>query len=178
LTLVFLERDFDSPITDADFRSMLETGANCIGLYRVDWLGSLVSTDGSRLFCRFSAPDAESARVALRQAGANTEIMWPGTIHDAVGVSEGEQASANVVVRRRFDEPVELADIQAIEEKGAVCLEIRNVSFLRTFFSSDRKRMVCLYRAPDAESVRQAQIHAGMPFHDVWTFRNYQPAKQ
>lgn len=79
-----------------------------------------------------------------------------------------------VVVERRFDEPVELADIQAIEDRGAWCLEAHKVRFLSTYFSTDRKRMICLYEAPDAESVRLAQTKAGMPFERVWTSKVYE----
>jgi len=30
--------------------------------------------------------------------------------------------------------------------------------------------MICMYHAPDAESVRLAQRQAGMPIDDVWAF--------
>jgi hypothetical protein len=46
---------------------------------------------------------------------------------------------------------------------------------VRTLFSTDRKRMICLYHAPDAESVRLAQRAAGMPFGEVWPFRQVLP---
>jgi hypothetical protein len=175
MTHVFLERTFDPPITDADFQDMLESSASCVGIHRVDWCGSLMSTDGSQLLCRFTGPDAESVRTAMRQAGSGEGTLWPGTIHDAPGFSDEEIETANVVVQRCFDEPVDLEDIQAIEDRGAACLEMRNVKFMRTYFSNDRKHMVCLYRAPDAESVRQAQIKAEMPLHAVWAFRRYEP---
>ena len=77
----------------------------------------------------------------------------------------------NVVVERSFEEPVTIGEIQAIEDAGASCLETHQVTFVRTFFSRDRKRMICLYRAPDAEAVRVAQRMAGMPVDSVWSFR-------
>lgn len=73
-----------------------------------------------------------------------------------------------VLVERSFPEPVELQDIQAIEDRGAWCLEAHDVRFLKTYFSRDRRRMICLYEAPDAESVRIAQTKAGVPFDNVW----------
>jgi hypothetical protein len=76
-----------------------------------------------------------------------------------------------VVVERSFDSPVTLEEVQAIEDAGAACLAARNVEFVRTIFSRDRKRMICLYRAPDAEAVREAQRKAGMPVDAVWSFR-------
>jgi hypothetical protein len=76
-----------------------------------------------------------------------------------------------VVVERSFREPVAFEDLQALEDRGAWCLEAHGVSFLRTYFSRDRRRMVCLYEAPDAESVRLAQERAGMPFERAWAAR-------
>lgn len=74
-----------------------------------------------------------------------------------------------VVVERTFPEPVEFADVQAQEDAHAWCLEAHNVRFLCTYFSRDRTRMICVYEAPDAESVRQAQTKADMPFDRIWS---------
>ena len=76
-----------------------------------------------------------------------------------------------VVVERTFREPVALEDIQAVERRGAGCLEAHGVRHLRSYFARDRRRMVCLYEAPDAESVRLAQEKAGLPFERAWTTR-------
>ncbi len=75
---------------------------------------------------------------------------------------------STVVVERSFAEPVAFEDIQAIEDRGAWCLEAHHVRFVRTYFSRDRRRMVCLYEAPDAESVRLAEGKAGVPFERAW----------
>ena len=100
--------------------------------------------------------------------------VWAGSVHDAPADAPPLSA-ANVLVERSWDEPVELDDIQAIEDAGAWCLENHNVRFVRTYFSSDRRRMVCLYQAPDAESVRLAQRQAEMPVDRVWAFQRVQP---
>jgi hypothetical protein len=73
-----------------------------------------------------------------------------------------------VVVERAFAEPVAFEDVQAIESRGSWCLEAHSVRFLKTYFSRDRRRMVCLYEAPDAESVRTAERKAGVPFDEAW----------
>lgn len=167
---VFVLRTFDPPLTDASFEAMARDGSDCLDLYRVRWRESLLSSDGRRLLCWFEAPDAESTRLALRKTG-HESTPWPGTIHDAPGPGAPPVEAANVVVERRFEAAVTLDEIQAIEDAGASCLKARNVAFARTFFSRDRKRMVCLYQAPDAESVREAQRLAGMPVEAVWRFR-------
>ncbi len=171
MTELILERRFDPPISRADVMAMAEETGGCFSLYRVDWNQSFLSTDGRRLLCWLSAPDAESARAALRQSGVGEYEIWPGTVHDATDADAPSWQLANVVVERRWDEPVALDDIQAIEDAGAGCLTTHQVRFARTFFSTERRRMICLYQAPDAESVRNAQRQAGMPLESVWACR-------
>ena len=175
---VFLERTFDAPVGVSDVHDMLQSAKGCLGLHRVDWRLSLLSADGRRMVCRFSGLDAESVRIALREADADTSGLWPGTVHDAPGLTPADLNAANVLVTRAFDEPVTLEEVQSIEDAGAWCLETHNVKFVRTFFSVDCRRMVCLYRAPDAESVRMAQRQARMPVDRVWGFKPIRPEDQ
>lgn len=175
MTDVFLQRRFDPSISAADVFEMSKESSGCFGLHSVDWHSSALSSDGGQMICHFSGPDAESVRIALRQVGADILALWPGTIHNAPGLSEADHASANVLVLRSFEEPVTLEEIQAIEDEGAWCLETHQVKFLRTYFSTDRKRMICLYQAPDAESVRLAQRQAQMPVEQVWAFTPIRP---
>jgi len=74
-----------------------------------------------------------------------------------------------VVVERLFPEPIEVDEIEEMKAAAAHCFEMRDVEFVRTFIAPDRKRMICVYRAPDAEAVREANRHAGAPFEAVWT---------
>ncbi len=76
-----------------------------------------------------------------------------------------------VVVERSFSAPVSFDDVQALEDRGAWCLEAHAVRSLRSYFSRDRRRMICLYEAPDVESVRFANRQAGLPFDLVWGAR-------
>jgi hypothetical protein len=167
-THVFLERQFEPPIGGGDVLALAEAAASCLQMHRVGWNGSFLGSDGRLMLCWFTAADAESARIALRQVRADTRRLWPGTVHEGP-----VPAVPNVIVERGFGEPVTIEEIQAIEDAGAWCLEAHNVTFARTFFSGDRKRMLCLYEAPDAESVRLAQREAAMPMERVWAFRRY-----
>jgi hypothetical protein len=76
-----------------------------------------------------------------------------------------------VLVERSFTAPVELADIQQIAQRGTWCLQAHSVRFLQTLFARDRRRMICLYEAADAESVRHVQREAGLPFELAWSAR-------
>lgn len=167
---VIAERRFDPPLRQEDVLVMSLEAGGCFRLHKIHWQQSLLALDGSKLVCHFTAPDLESVRIAFRQNDADASCLWSGTVH------VGPDASpANVVVERSFDKPVSLEDIQAREDASAWCLEIRDVSFTRTLFSLDRRRMLCLYRAPDAEAVRQAQREADMPVECVWACRPVGP---
>jgi hypothetical protein len=168
---VILERAFEPPLSVAEFTEMALDSLDCMALYRAEWQESLLAKDGKRIACRFRAPDAESVRMIAQGDRAIGRVAWTGVVEDS-----GRQETANVMVERRFSTPVTMAEIQAIEDAAAWCLEQHRVTFLRTFFSADRTRMLCLYRAPDAESVRQAQAQAGMPLERVWACRCLNPA--
>jgi hypothetical protein len=77
-----------------------------------------------------------------------------------------------VIVERRFAQPVQFEDIQALEDAGSWCLDLHHVRFLRTLFSRDCRRMLCFYEAPDAEAVRLAEAKAQVPFDRAWTCAN------
>ena len=172
---MILERTFDEPTTRREVLDGLTVSSGCFDIHRVDWNASYLRLDGLRMVCHFSAPDLESTRIALRQLGQDTSRLWNASRHDRPGAGAAEIAAANVIVERSFDEAVELQDVQDIEDAGIRCLEMRRVRFLRTYFSADRRRMLCFYAAPDAESVRQAQREAGMPFDEAWAFERCAP---
>lgn len=172
---VFYLRPLDPPATPEAVLAMGAESGSCFDLHRVDWAESFLATDGARMLCRYRAPDAESARLALKQLGSDMNAVWAGSVFTAENVDNETLTNATVLVERSWDQPVELADIQAIEVAGAWCLENHHVTFLRSFFATDHKHMVCLYAAPDAESVRLAQRQAEMPVDRVWSFQHIVP---
>jgi hypothetical protein len=171
MTDVMVERHWERGLSCDDIGALFESSAGCLSAHRCEWCGSLLSSDTRDLFCHFTGPDAESVRIALYEAGSPRGRAWSCTVHDAPGVTAEDLVHANVLVSRHFEQPVALADIQAIEDAGAGCLDTHRVRFVRTFFARDRRRMICLYRAPDAESVRLAQREAGMPVERVWAVK-------
>ena len=172
---VFLEREFDPGISAADVGDMARDSSHCFQLHGVQWNASVLALGGRRMLCHFSSPDAESVRIAIRQSGVVEGKVWSGSVHEAPGLPGAAPGYSNVLVTRSWTQPLDLADIQAIEDAGAWCLEAHDVQFVRTFFATNRMRMACLYRAPDAESVRRAQLQAGMPVERVWAFQVFTP---
>lgn len=168
---VFLERTFDEPLTADDVIGSGRESAWCFELHRVLWQSSFLSRDGRALVCHFAAPDLESARIALRTAGANLSRIWLGAV-----VGDGRPGAANVVVARSFDAPVTFEEISAREGAKAWCLETHGVTYSHTYFALDGRRMLCFYAAPDAEAVRVAQREAAMPVEAVWAGAAVLPA--
>jgi len=76
---------------------------------------------------------------------------------------------SRVIVERKFEDPETYDELQAQEDRFAWCLEQHRVTFIRSYFSKDRRRMICEYEAPDAEAVREVQRTASMPFERIWT---------
>ena len=176
MTQCFLERTFEPPLSVENVVAMAHAVGNCFNMHRVEWQSSFLSNDGRKMICWFRTPDMESARIAMRQSDIDMSVFWRGSVHDKAGTTQQELMAANVLVERRFEEPVTLQEIQHLEDAGSWCLETRDVHFVRTFFSADRKRMICHYRAPDAESVRLAQRQARVPFREAWAFQAIGPA--
>jgi hypothetical protein len=172
MTDVIIEREYETALAEEDIFAMANAGRGCLELYNVEWKTSYLAANGKRLVCQFVAPDAESLRTSLRQLKVEVNALWPATLHHAVS-----DLIANVVVERNFEGPVTLESIQAIEDAASSCLELRDVTFVNTWFARDHKRMLCFYHAPDAESVRQAQDAAKMPVARVWACKAISPTQ-
>ena len=52
------------------------------------------------------------------------------------------------------------------------CFRLHRVQWQETRRSADGRRLICRFRAPDAESVRVALRLSGIPFETVWTSRD------
>ncbi len=76
---------------------------------------------------------------------------------------------ARVVVEQSFSEPLSDEEQSRMGKRLDECLRVRRGSWARTYLSEDKKRMVCQFDAPDAESVREALRSAGQQFERVWS---------
>lgn len=74
-----------------------------------------------------------------------------------------------IVVERTFATPQSDADMAAVADRERDCLGINRVAWKRSLLSDDRRRMICEYEAPDAESVRRVQRQAEATADRIWT---------
>jgi hypothetical protein len=172
---VFMERLWPQPQTEADMQGMVES-VGCMAIHRIEWCGSLLSADGREMFCHFRAPDAESLRIAMRSLQLPPARIWACSVHDTTpALTPEDLARANVAVGHEFDEPADAHARELSESVDMGCFQIHRVRRVRSYLSSDRRRMFSLYEAPDAESVRLVQREAGLPPDRVWAVRRYAP---
>ena len=73
-----------------------------------------------------------------------------------------------IIVERTFEAPFTQQDLDAVEARMAPCLDLYDVRWIRSYWSSDRLRMICEYEAADIASVRNVQHEAEARFERAW----------
>ncbi len=73
-----------------------------------------------------------------------------------------------IIVERNFETPLTREELGAVEARMAPCLELYNVRWIRSYWSVDRRRMICEYDAADVASVRNVQREAEARFDNAW----------
>ncbi|MEM8606413.1 MAG: nickel-binding protein [Myxococcota bacterium] len=73
-----------------------------------------------------------------------------------------------VVMEREFDIELTTEMVLAMAKMGAGCETLYGVEPIRSYLSPDGRRMICVFRAPDAEAVRIMARNAGSPPAKVW----------
>jgi len=76
MSRIIVERNFDTPQSDADMAAVADRERPCLGIYNVQWKRSLLSTDRRRMVCEYEAADAETVRKVQREAQAMFDRIW------------------------------------------------------------------------------------------------------
>jgi hypothetical protein len=80
-----------------------------------------------------------------------------------------------VLVETLAEQPLTPEFLLEADERVLPCLEARNAAWCYSLLSIDRYRMICIFDAPDAESVRDAYRKAGATPQRIWTGTLIQP---
>jgi predicted DNA binding CopG/RHH family protein len=169
-----MERTYAAPITIEELIGLDVNTRWCLSTHRCRPLFHSLAADEKSSLCIFDCPDAEALRSAAREMETTEEPrIWGASMHyhpedpqpDGPLMRDGESALA--IVQRSFGKPEVFEDLQAMEDAKASCLTLNRVRFIKTFFSYDRRRMACLYAAPDLEAVRKACVMTGLPYDKV-----------
>ena len=168
---VFLERSFRVPVTPTEAGALTHQVAYEAGQPRTQQ-ECLLSVDGRRMLCRLDGrtPPLRSVRRPNIEAGR----VWRGTIRHTNAPSPDAAAGALVdfVGERSFDAASPWTGVSALEHACRWCATVHRVHLIRIFESRDGLRVIGIFRAPDAESVRLAHRGAGWPLDDVWAYRS------
>lgn len=76
---------------------------------------------------------------------------------------------ATMVVEQSFDHALTSDELNAMAKRVDPCLEAHGARWMRSYISSDRKRVLCEFEAADAEKVRESYRSAGVSFERCWT---------
>ncbi len=79
----------------------------------------------------------------------------------------------HLIVEQSWEQPLSDDEHSRVAKRLDGCLEQHGARWLRTYLSTDHKRMVCEFEAPDAEAVRQSYRSAGVQFERAWTAEVY-----
>ncbi|MEO8033683.1 MAG: DUF4242 domain-containing protein [Acidobacteriota bacterium] len=80
---------------------------------------------------------------------------------------------AILVLEQTFEPPMTPEQLNEAARKLDKCLEQHGARWMRSYVSSDRRRMICEFEAADAEAVRASARSAGVPFDSCWTADMY-----
>jgi hypothetical protein len=175
MTDVLVERSYPEPLTDEIMGANLARTMGCLQLHHVQWQRSYLSADRRELVCHFTARDAESVRIAFRQAGSPDALIWSGTVHDTPDITETDLAEAGIFACCTALAPGRFEAQLAGERPDPACMAIHRVMAVRSYVSNDRRRMIGLYRSRDAESVRMVLHGGGRSIERVWPCRHLAP---
>lgn len=176
MALVLVERHFDEPVNFEDIQRLEDEGAWCLENHKVRFIKTFFSRDHRRMICLYEAPDAESVRLAEDQARVPYDKAW--TCMHIAPPSQPERTGGPeiVVVERSFPAPATLDFISNALQRAGWCMDLHQAALVESFLGANGLKMICVFRAPDAESVRIANKQGGVPFMEVWTASVHTPA--
>ena len=163
MTDVFYLRPMDPPLKPDDLPVMIQHAAGCFDLHHVDWKHSFLSADGRRMLCWYRAPDAESARLALRELGSSLHGVWAGSV---TGEEAGAPSisTANLLAEVSFTDPLSSDDVAS----RVAALEREGVTVVRGIFSRRGTQWLGLLKVQDEQAARSALERAGLSIERVW----------
>ena len=76
---------------------------------------------------------------------------------------------ATLVLEQAFEKPITPEELNDAAKRVDRCLEAHGARWMRSYLSTDRKRIICEFEAADAEQVRESYRSAGVNFDSCWS---------
>lgn len=164
MTDIFYLRDIEPGTTVADVLEMARESGGCFNLYRVDWRKSFLAADGGRMLCWYQAPDAESARMALRQLGSDLNAVWAGEISEA---EHEPPRDCHRLVEFAAGEPLNVEE--TVAKVAAHTRASDDTELLAAIVSQDRRHLVCVLGGQDESALADLVAAAGFGAERSWS---------
>lgn len=117
----------------------------------------------------YVAPDAEAVRSTQKTAGQPFDAIWSAGVLWAMPAPSDDPGFESVVVQRDLSAPIPIDRLRELLAEVSGRFSLHRAHLQRSFASTDGRRTICLFRAPDVESVRLAHAKDGLPFTRAWT---------
>ena len=167
-TLVVADRVFDAPV---DVEQLWATDS--LDLQR---LCTYASPDRRRTACVYAGRHDVDVDALADAAGAESvweAASWCATIgHESTAVDDDR---CIVVLQRYFPNGTSAQRLKEGAAKGGFCFEAHLVQPIESYIRLDGKVSMCLFAAPDAESVRNAVRILEIPVVRAWTATPVRP---
>jgi hypothetical protein len=181
----YVEQALATPLTAAAEQALLGRLISCGHEYGARFRDFLVDVEHQRIVCRVEADNLQSARAALRCSGLEPDATWVSAVYGlrsgapdapadanacattANGV-DGQTALVDVIAECRHDGPI---DATKLARACDWCLDTFRVQPGPLIVSTDGRRILAFFRAPDAEAVRACYRQASVPFDRVVALR-------
>jgi hypothetical protein len=168
MSIVVVERSYEAELTRAELEARVQAAAVCSQRQRARLRYSLLARGGLRAVCMYDAPDAESVRAVQHSADLPYDRIWSAQqLNHEHGTPNPRYET--VLVEREFATPVTPALAEAASRAAQGCYQRNRSIATESLLALDGMRMFCLFRAPDAESVRNANLQWNAPFVRAWT---------
>ena len=168
MTLVVVERSFESPRDYAELLAKEGAAAFCMNTHRVKALHSFFALDRQHMVCVYEAPDAEAVRNTQRQVELPVEHVWPATVVVERPLQMPPGYSL-VIAQRALPPGVTLEMIHEKLSASDGCNNRLRLQHHAAYLSHDCRRMCCVYYSPDVESVRVSNRENGVPAERWWS---------
>jgi len=171
VSLVVVERTFPEAVTFDSVQAIVDRGAWCFEVHGARVMKSYFSRDRRRMICVYQAPDTDSVRLAQQKAGVPFDRAWPARF---LPFSDPEPADEAVIVERTLLTAIDEPAVRDIVARGEECHTLWGCRLVGSYLATDGGRLLCIYAAPDTESVRQAQRGA-LPLDRAWPSTIHRP---
>ena len=168
MSLVLVERAFESPQIFAELQAREDAVGWCLEQYDVAFRRTYFGVDGLRAVCLFNAPDAESVRATQRRAGVPMQRAYPIEVSGSAEPLLTEQDGHPLIVELDHDEPVTVAGLDALWAARAARLASQGARLHGCYLARGGRRSVALLTAASTEGSGTLAHEVDLPGARVW----------